>query len=232
MNNALFGITLTLLSFLLSIRISRYIKNSFANPLFISIILIIGTLSVLNIDYEDYKKQTEIFTLFINPVQSIVIGVSLYKEYDLLKKYFLPIITTTVLSTIFVTAVVFFLSKALKMPEDIILSSLPKSITTAVGLEISSKMGWITSITMMYILISGITGAVFAPLVLRLTKTKTKLSKGLAIGISSHALGTTKALEMGEVEGSSSALAIATTAIATAFYLPLFVKIIIALKLI
>jgi putative effector of murein hydrolase len=122
-------------------------------------------------------------------------------------------------------SIIFILSKILGLDDSLVISLYPKSITTPMGYELSMILNGLPAITVFSIVITGITGAVTAPWVLEKANIKSKIAKGIAIGSSSHVLGTSKAFEMGEVEGAMSSLAIALTGLVTVLVVPMLVNL-------
>ena len=160
-----------------------------------------------------------IIKIFISPVESVIIGVALYEQFQILKRNWFPILLSTVLGSTFSIIILYILGKVFVLPDDIFYATLPKSVTTAIALDIASKFGWQESLIPMMTVSTGIIGAVIAPVVAKFIKSP--VAKGLAIGTSSHAVGTSKAIEMGEVEGAMSGLALSLAAISTSFIIPI-----------
>lgn len=205
-----------------------YKKTKFPlfNPLLIAIILIIGFLLIFRIDLQTYNFGGEFISLFLSPA-TVILAVPLYNKLEILKKSYKEIlIGITIGSTVSVISVL-TLSKLFKVEKSILLSLVPKSITTPVGVELSKQLGGIPSITVAAIVITGILGAVLAPVLCKIFKIEDKLAIGIAIGTSSHAAGTTKAMEMGETEGAMSGLAIGVSALVTVLIAPIIVRILL-----
>lgn len=224
-SNPLFGITISIVAFAIASMLFKKTRVAILNSLLVSMVIVIAVLLIFDIPLENYQKGGSVIKMLISPVETMVIGVSLYKQFETFKKYVVPVIVSVACGGIFVTLLVYFLSKGMNLPQEIILASIPKSITTAIGIEISTKMGWVTSITVMYIVLTGITGGVIAPLIIKLFGIKRDVSQGLAIGTSAHAVGTAKAIEIGEVQGAMSGLALGLNAIITSFWVPLYVML-------
>lgn len=222
-SNPLFGVTISIIAFAIASFLFKKTQVAILNSLLVSMILVIVVLLVFDIPLENYQKGGSIIKMMISPVETMVIGVSLYKQFETFKKYVIPVIISVACGGIFVTVLVYFLGRGMNLPNEIVLASIPKSITTAIGIEISTKMGWITSITVMFIVLTGITGGVIAPLIIKLFGIKRDVSQGLAIGTSSHAVGTAKAIEIGEVQGAMSGLALGLNAIITSIWVPFYV---------
>ena len=214
-----FGIVLSLIAYEIGKYFFSKTKSIFCNPLLIGIILTIVFLMVLNIPFEAYDKGGSIIKIFISPVESVIIGVALYEQFQILKRNWFPIIVSTI--------ILYILGKVFGLPDDIFHATLPKSVTTAIALDIASKNGWQEALIPMMTVSTGIIGAVIAPVVTKFMKSR--VAKGLAMGTASHAVGTAKAIEMGEVEGAMSGLALSLSAISTSFMIPLLLSTILKL---
>ena len=191
-NSPLFGILLSLMAFEAGVLISRKWKHTLLNPLLIANILIVGFLLLTGISFESYNVGGSYISVMLSPA-TIVLAVPLYRQ----------------------------LSKLIGLGDTLMLSLLPKSITIPMGSVVSEQIGGIPSITIIAITITGITGAVAAPAVCRFCRIKHKVAQGVAIGTASHALGTSKAMEMGEVQGAMSSLSIGVAGLFTAITAPL-----------
>lgn len=220
-----FGVVLTLICYEIGLVIKRKTKLSLANPLLIASILIIGVLLILDIDYEVYKAAVQPISFLLTPA-TVCLAIPLYRQLELLKKYPVAIlggITSGVMTTM---VSIWLMSLAFGLTHEQYVTLLPKSITTAIGMGISDKMGGIVTITIVSICITGILGNVMAELWLKWMKIEEPIAKGLAIGTASHALGTTKAMEIGEIEGAMSSLSIVVTGILTVIAIQIFAPLI------
>ena len=220
-----FGIVLSLIAYEIGKYFFSKTKSIFCNPLLIGILLSILFLLCFDIPFEAYNKGGSIIKLFISPVESVIIGVALYEQFQILKRNWFPILLSTVLGSTFSIIILYILGKVFGLPDDIFHATLPKSVTTAIALDIGSKFGWEGALITMMTVTTGITGAVIAPIVAKFIKSP--VAKGLAIGTASHAVGTAKAIEMGEVEGAMSGLALSLAAISTSFIIPLLLTTIL-----
>ena len=222
-----FGIVLSLITYEIGKYFFSKTKSIFCNPLLIGILLSIVFLMCTGIPFEAYDKGGSIIKIFISPVESVIIGVALYEQFQILKRNWFPILVSTVLGSTFSIIILYILGKVFGLPDDIFHATLPKSVTTAIALDIGSKFGWEGALITMMTVTTGITGAVIAPIVAKFIKSP--VAKGLAIGTASHAVGTSKAIEMGEVEGAMSGLALSLSAISTSFMIPLLINTILKL---
>lgn len=223
-NSPLFGIIISLLAFEIGCFLYKKFKLPIFNPLLIAIIIIISFLKLTDISFDNYNNGAQFINLFLGP-STVILAVPLYKQLQLLKKNFLPIMTGILIGSIVGILSIVLLSHALGLNVEIIKSLAPKSVTTPIGIEISRQQGGIASITVAAIILSGIIGAVVGPLVCKLFKIKDKVAIGIALGTSAHAVGTTKAIEMGEIEGAMSSLSMGIAGIITVFLVPILLKI-------
>jgi predicted murein hydrolase (TIGR00659 family) len=202
-----FGVVLTLICFEIGLVVKRKVKFNIANPLLIATIIIIAVLVGLDIDYETYKASVQPINFLLTPA-TVCLAIPLYRQLTLLKKYPLAIFGGVLAGVLSAMVSIFLMSLAFGLNHEQYVSILPKSITTAIGVGISGKMGGMVTLTVIAISITGISGTVMAEGWLKLLRIKEPIAKGLAIGTASHALGTTKAMEMGEIEGAMSSLSI------------------------
>lgn len=212
--SATFGVVLSLVCYYIGVLLKKKFNSSLMNPLLISIILTIAVLLLFRIDYADYNSSAKYLSWLLTPA-TVSLAIPLYMELDRLKKNFRAILisifigTITSLVSILVFALIFRFSHAQ------FVTFLPKSITTAIGMGISEEMGGIVPITVAAIIVTGILGNIIGEGVLKLCRVTDPIAKGLAMGTSAHAIGTARAMEMGEVEGAMSSLAIVTAGIIT-----------------
>ena len=158
--------------------------------------------------------------MFLGPA-TIVLAVPLYKQFELLKKNFLPILLGITIGSLVGILSIISISVFLKLDNLITISLLPKSVTTPIGIEITNQLGGLAPVTVLSIILSGIVGAIVAPPVCKVFKITNPVAIGVGIGTSSHAVGTSKAFEMGETEGAMSSLSIGIAGVITVFLAPL-----------
>lgn len=211
-----FGILISIIFFEIGLFIQKKSKISLLNPLLVSIMGIIFVLTIFNIDLETYNRGGKLITFFLGPA-TVILAVPLYKQLPLLKRYYLSILIGITIGSITSIASVMILGRLFGLKDIIVLSFIPKSVTTPIGIEISGQLGGIPALTVGMIVMTGITGAVLGPLVCRIFRIKNEVAVGAAIGTASHALGTTKAMELGETQGALSSLAIGVAGLVTVF---------------
>ncbi|MBM6861157.1 LrgB family protein [Clostridium saudiense] len=222
--NMFFGIVISLIAFEVGKIIYNKTKLPIFNPLLISIVIVIGILKIFNIDFELYNKGGQFINMFLGPA-TVVLAVPLYKQLLLLKKNFVPIIIGISVGSVVSVISVILLSTVFNLDKQIIISLIPKSVTTPIGVEISNSLGGITGITVMAVILTGITGAIIAPTVCKVFKINNPVARGIGIGTASHAVGTSKALEIGETEGAMSSLAIGIAGLITVVVAPVCLSI-------
>jgi len=216
-----FAVVLTLLCYQIGVWFKKKTGWAIATPLLTAALLIIGVLLLLDIDYADYKAGAQMINFLLTPA-TVCLAIPLYRQLVLLKKYPMAIFAG-VASGVMTNAIsIFLMSLVFKLDHVQYITLLPKSITTAIGMGISEKMGGIVTITVVSICITGVLGNVIAEFWLKLSRITEPIAKGLAIGTSSHALGTTKAMEIGEVEGAMSSLSIVVAGIMTVIVISIF----------
>ena len=219
----LFGIILTILFFNIAVYINKKTKNPILNPLLVTIIGIIIFLNITKIPYESFKRGSDSINFFLGPV-TIVLAVPLYKQFGLFKKYLKEILIGISCGVLVSFISIVIIGRFTSAHIDIVNSLIPKSITTPMGLSLANTLNGIESITVVSIICTGILGAIIAPFVFKIGKIKHPVAKGIALGTSAHALGTTKALELGEVEGAMSGLSIGISGIITVILIPIIIN--------
>lgn len=219
-NNMFFGIFISLIAFEIGLFIYKKTKLPIFNPLLTATILIICFLKIFNIDFDTYNNGGQFINIFLGPA-TIVLAVPLYKKLNLLKENFLPIFSGILVGSLVSVLSVISISTFLGLDNSLTVSLLSKSVTTPIGIEITNSLGGSSSITVLAIVLSGIIGAIVGPTVFKVLKINNPISRGVSLGTASHAVGTSKALEIGEQEGAMSSLSIGVAGIVTVFLAPL-----------
>ena len=219
----IFGVILTILFFNIGIYIQKKTNKPIFNPLLIAILGIILFLSITKISYESYKLGGDRIIFFLGPV-TIVLAVPLYKQFDLFKKYLLEILIGISCGVVVSFISIKLIGHFTNADVDIINSLIPKSITTPMGISLTKTLSGVEAITVVSIILTGILGAIISPIIFKIGKINNPVAIGIALGTSAHALGTTKALEMGEVEGAMSGLSIGISGIITVILIPIIIN--------
>ncbi len=208
-------LALTLIAFTIGQWINEKTGSPIANPLLIGCILVGVVLVVFDIPLDEYNEGGGFLTLCLTPA-TIALAVPIYRQLEVLKKHLLPILAGALVGSLVSIGSVYGLGKLFGLDGKLIVSLLPKSVTTPIGVALSESMGGLTAVTSLAIIFTGIVGAVFLPASLKLLGVKHPVVTGIAIGTSSHAVGTSRALELDEVEGAMSGLAIGIAGLITA----------------
>ncbi|MGX6979946.1 LrgB family protein [Vagococcus elongatus] len=223
-SDPMFGFTLTLAVFLFFRRIEQTRKIKWLNPLAFSIVTIILLLNVFNVSYEDYFVGAKYVDMFIAPA-TVALAIPLYRSLHLIKKHSLSIMVGIGVGSLLNILMVLGLAFLFKLDKVLAASLVPKSVTTAIAMDLSTQMGGVAAITVLAVIITG----VFAPLMaipfLQLFSITDPIAQGLALGTTSHAIGTSTAMEMGEIQGAMSGLAIGLAGIATVVFAPISMEL-------
>ncbi len=223
-DNPIFGIVLTSLIYILSLQLYKKTKLPLLNPVLLSMVIIILLLYLFHIPVDNYFAGADYISLLL-PFTIIFLALPLYRQLPLLKKHKIPIIAGICSGVITSFVSIVLLSRLFGLDKSLIISIVPKSITTPLGLIVSESIGGIRGITVISIVFTGLSGIVIYGLLFKILKITEPVAKGIALGTSSHAIGTSKALELGETDGAMSSLAIIITGIITVLAAPLFIFI-------
>ena len=224
-NSAYFAIFISLFGYGVGLFINKKLKSAIFNPLLIAILFVIATLLLVKVDYDTYNEGANLLSNLLTPA-TVALAVPLYEQLSLLKNNWKAIIAGIASGVIASAVSIYLLSLLFKLSHTDYVTLLPKSITTAIGMELSKENGGIVTITVAAIVITGIFGNMVCESVLKIFKIKEPIAKGIAIGTSAHAMGTSKAAQIGEVEGAMSGLAIAVTGILTVISMSIFAPLI------
>ena len=220
-----FGMAVSLIAYGLGLFLKKKLKWAFLNPLLLSIIFVILFLQVFQIDYETYNETARYLSYLLTPA-TVCLAIPLYQQLMLLKENLLAVVLGIVSGVIASMGGIFVLALAFGLNHEQYVTLLPKSITTAIGMGVSEELGGIVTITVAVIIITGVLGNMIAELVFKLFRIQEPIAKGLALGTSAHAIGTSKALELGEIEGAMSSLSIAVAGILTVVGASIFANLI------
>ena len=212
-----FGVALSVIAFGAGVLIQQKTKSPLCNPLIIAIVLIIGVLLVFKIPYDSYNKGGEIINMFLAPATACL-AVSIFTKLSILKKYWLPIIVGCIAGSLASMASVYGMCRLFRLDQSLTMSMLPKSVTTPIAVSVAQAHGGVVPVTVVAVIFTGILGSIAAPLLIRIFKVSDSVAAGLAIGACSHAVGTSKAIEIGEVEGAMSGLAIGICGVVTVLF--------------
>lgn len=207
-----FGAVISVLGYLIGIYCRK--KISVLNPLLIAIALTIVVIKALDIDYETYNSGAKYISYLLTPA-TVCLAIPLYRHINVLKSHAKEVFIGILAGVIASMGSILLMAYLFSLTHEQYVTLLPKSITTAIGMGVSEELGGIQTITIAVIIITGVFGNIIAEGVLKIFRIKEPVAKGLAIGTASHAIGTAKALEIGETEGAMSSLAVAAAGLMT-----------------
>lgn len=213
-NSLFFGVFISILGYEIGLYLKKKFKTPIFNPLLISIVSVISLLLIFNIDYNIYYTSAKYLNYLLTP-STVCLAIPLYQQLELLKNNFKAIILGILSGVIASLGSVSLFAIIFQLTHEQYVTLLPKSITTAIGMGLSEELGGIVTITVAVIIVTGILGSIIAEVICKVFKISNPIAKGIAIGTASHAIGTTKAMEMGEIEGAMSSLAIAVSGLFT-----------------
>lgn len=220
-DSVFFGVVISILAYELGVFLKKKLKWAICNPLLIAIVAVIVFLVAFQIPYESYNEGAKYLSYLLTPA-TVCLAIPLYEQVELLKKYPVAIVAGLVTGVVTSAGCVLVLAALFKLDHATYVTLLPKSITTAIGMGISEELGGYVTITVAVIIITGVLGNIMAETVCRIFKIEEPVAKGIAIGASAHALGTARAMELGEVEGAMSSLSIAVAGLLTVVAAPIF----------
>ncbi len=213
----IFGVALSIGAYAVGLWVNRELRSPLVNPLLIAIALVIVVLQLFRIPLEDYQSGAGLISLFLGPATASL-ALAIHRRMDVLKRNLLPVLCGTAVGAAVSMGSVWGLCRLFGLSDELTFTLLPKSVTTPIAMELSRQHGGIVPVTVAAVVFTGILGAVFAPVLIRLLRVKNPVEAGLAIGTASHAVGTTKALELGETEGAMSGIAIGLAGLFTVVY--------------
>ena len=213
-SSTFFGVLISIMGYELGLFLKKTFKKAIFNPLLISILFVIVVLLIFHVDYGSYNNGAKYLSYLLTPA-TVCLAIPLYEQLDLLKRNVKAIITGIVSGVLTSMGSVFLFSLLYHFTHEQYVTLLPKSITTAIGMGISEELGGIVTITVTVIIVTGIIGNIIAETTCKIFHIEEPIAKGIAIGSSAHAIGTAKAMEMGEIEGAMSSLAIAVAGLLT-----------------
>lgn len=213
-SSPMFGVSLCIVTFAAGVALNKKLRSPIVNPLLIAIGLTIAVLEVFHIPLENFDEGGDFISMFLGPATA-ALALSIYRQLELLRKNFLPILLGCLAGCVTSMGSVFLLCRLFRLDDALTASLLPKSVTTPIAMEISEQAGGIVPITVAMVVITGILGAVAAPLLIRVFRVKNPIAAGVGLGAASHAVGTSKALELGEVQGAMSGISLSISGILT-----------------
>lgn len=220
MLDLLFPVALTFGAFQIGLWCQKKWKNPLCNPILIAAVLIIGFLLATGYSNEAYQKGTAVYQWLLTPA-TVCLALPLYRQLKILGKNLWAILAGVTAGTITSLLCVFFLAKIFSLDRTLLISLLPKSVTTAMGMALSEQLGGIGAISAAAIIVTGILGSLTGSVLCKLLRLKDPISQGVAFGTASHVIGTSRATELGALQGAVSSLSLAVAGILTAILMPI-----------
>ena len=218
----LFALVVTLLAYQIGLWCKKKWNNPLCNPLLIATLLVMGLLLVTKIPNTDYQAGASLFGWLLTPA-TVCLALPLYRQIKVLKKSLPAILAGVTAGTVTSLLCVFLLAKVFGLDKSLTISMLPKSVTTAMGMVLSELSGGVASVTAAAIIITGILGSLFGSVLCKLLKLNDPISQGVAFGTATHVIGTSRATELGEMQGAVSSLSLAVAGLLTTVLFPLVI---------
>ena len=215
-----FGMLVSVGAYLFGIWLKKKTGLAVFNPLLVAIVVVILFLKTFRIEYEEYSRGAVYLSYFLTPA-TVCLAIPLYRQLELLKRNKTAVGASILAGVAGSAGSIYVMARAFRLEHTHYVTLLPKSITTAIGMGVSEEAGGIVTLTVVSIIITGILGNVIADWLFSLCRIEEPMAKGLALGTAAHAIGTARALEMGEIEGAMSSLAIAVAGLMTVVAVPL-----------
>ena len=210
-----FGVVVSLVAFEIGRFLQKKLKLPLFNPILIGMVLLIGLLLAAGVEYDSYYNGAKYISYLLTPA-TICLAVPLYDQLSALRKNARALAVGIAAGILANFLTILVLSKLFGLDRSMFVSLLPKSITTAIGMGVSEALGGTVAVTVAAIIVTGTVGNMFAESLFRLIRVREPIAKGLALGTAAHAIGTAKAMEIGEVEGAMSSLALTVCGLLTA----------------
>lgn len=213
-SSVFFGVMVSIIGYEIGLLLKKKFHRAVFNPLLISIMFVMAVLVIFGVDYKSYNSGAKYLSYLLTPA-TVCLAIPLYRQLELLKNNMKAILTGIFSGVISSLGSVFLFCKFCHFTHQQYITLLPKSITTAIGMGVSDELGGIVTITVAAIITTGVLGNMFAEIICKVFRINEPIAKGIAIGTASHAIGTTKAMEMGKIEGAMSSLSIAVSGLLT-----------------
>lgn len=219
-----FGFALSLGSYWLGTVIQQKVKHPLCNPLLLSMIFCIVFLKLTNVTYETFNYGGKYINYLLTPT-TVCLAVPLYRQFQVLKDNLAAVLTSIIAGAVSCILVAAGMAFVLRLDRPLMLSLLPKSITTAIAMGLSEEIGGMPAITVMVVIMTGVFGNMIAQMLFKLFHIEEPVAQGLACGTGAHAIGTAKAMELGEIQGAMSSLSVVVAGIITVVAVPVFLAV-------
>ncbi|HEX8593607.1 MAG TPA: LrgB family protein [Pseudomonas sp.] len=225
-HHPLFGIAITLGAYQLVLAGYEKTRWVFLQPVLVSMLVVIAVLLGCGLSYAEYRKSTEILSILLGPA-TVALAVPLFLNLRRIRQLLWPTLTTLVLGGVFATGLCVFLGWLFGADHMILMTMAPKSVTSPIAMLVAEQIGGVAALAAVFVLITGVIGAIFGPGLLTFVGVNSPAARGMALGLTAHAVGTSAALQEGEECGAFAALAMSLMGVATALFLPLAVSLVV-----
>lgn len=208
------GILLSIAAYGFGVWVKSKTKSPLANPLLIATVLTAAAIHYSPLSLEQYRRGGGMITMFIAPA-TIVLAVQINRQWAILRANLTPVLIGCVAGCLASMASIWLLCRFFGISGQVTTSLIPKSVTTAISIELSEKTGGIPALTVSAVILTGMMSTIFSPFMISLLRLDNRIATGVALGVSGHAIGTAKALEIGETEGALSGIALGVSGVAT-----------------
>lgn len=224
-NSAFFGVVISLITYGIGVLLKEKFRLAIFNPLLVSIVLTICILKFGRIDYDKYYDGAKYLSYLLTPA-TVCLAIPLYEQFQMLKDNWKAICSGIFSGVLINLICIYIMAKLFKLNHVEYVTLLTKSITTAIGMSVSEELGGTVTIAVAVIIITGVLGNIIAQSLFKVLKIDESVAKGIALGTASHAIGTSRAMEMGEVEGAMSSLSIVVAGLLTVIEASFFAQFI------
>jgi predicted murein hydrolase (TIGR00659 family) len=224
-HHPLFGIAITLGAYQLVLAGYEKTRWVFLQPVLVSMIVVIGVLVSCGLEYAEYRNSTEILSILLGPA-TVALAVPLYLNLRRIRQLLWPVLTTLVIGGVMATGLCLLIGWGLGADHMILMTMAPKSVTSPIAMLVAEQIGGVAALAAVFVLLTGVIGGIFGPGLLTLAGVRSPEARGMALGLTAHAVGTAAALQEGEECGAFAALAMSLMGVATALFLPLAVSLV------
>lgn len=222
LQHPLFGLGLTLLAFQAALKINQRTRLVMLQPVLVSATLVVVVLLLAGVDHTAYQASTSMLSLLLGPA-TVALAIPLYQNLRRIRQLCWPILITVCAAGTLTTLLVLLLGQVFGLDRQLLMTLAPKSVTSPIAMLVATQTGGIAALAAVFVLITGVLGAVFGPPLLALLGVTQPAAVGMALGLTAHAVGTARALELGREQGAFAALAMSLMGVGTALLLPMLV---------
>ncbi|MGH8352569.1 MAG: LrgB family protein [Pseudomonas sp.] len=224
-HHPLFGVGITLGAYQLALAAYEKTRWVFLQPVLVSMLAVIGVLLACDLSYAEYRKSAGVLTILLGPA-TVALAVPLFLNLRRIRQLFWPTLLTLVLAGVLATSLGVALAWLFGATPMMLMTLLPKSVTSPIAMLVAEQIGGVAALAAVFVLVTGVLGGICGPELLRRLGVRHPAALGMALGLTAHAVGTSRALQEGEECGAFAALSMSLMGMATAVLLPLAVALI------